>query len=97
MDVSKSYNRVMLLFIKSTQKSHKDNFLQCSNLKDLKSLKKIKFKLSTTMLIHPTNMLGSDSNTSIHDYVVLDILQGSIYQRSWFRTQETVLQFVAQE
>ena len=41
MDVSKSHNRMMLLFITPTLKSHKDKFLQCSNLKGLKSLKEI--------------------------------------------------------
>ena len=49
------------------------------------------------MLIYPTNMLWSDSNTSNHDYVVLNISLGTINQSSWFRTQETVLQFVGIE
>ena len=49
------------------------------------------------MLIYPTNMLGSDSNTSNRDYVVLDISYGTVNQSSCFRTQETALPFVAQE
>ena len=81
----------------SALKSQKDDFLQCSNVKGLKSLREIKLKLSITMFIYPTNMLGSDSNTSNHDYIVLDILLGTINQSTWFRTQETVLQFKAQE
>ena len=46
MDVSKSYDRVMLLFMTLTLKTLKDNFWQCSNQKSFKSLKEIKLKLS---------------------------------------------------
>ena len=96
MDVSKSYNRV-ILFMTSTLKSHNDDSLQCSNLKGLKLLREIKWKISITMLTYPRNMLGCDSNTSYHQYVLLDISLGIINQSSFLRTQETVLQIVAME
>ena len=86
-----------MLFMTSTLKSHKDDSLQCSNLKGLKLLRETKWKVSTTMLIYPRNMLGCDSNTSYHEYVVLDISLGIINQSSFLRTQEKVLQIVALE
>ena len=40
------------------------------------------------MLIYPTNMLGSDSNTSYHQYVVLDISLGTINQNSFLELKK---------